>query len=103
MYHWIQSVRDYALKVQAARERNSWASFNNVCFYTTPFTNTFYFIQLQVREQLSISVPLIFNTFVFMLSLLQKNAVRKVYRELMNNQEQQEDQENQLAFNLRAR
>lgn len=38
-----------------------------------------------------------------MLSLLQKNAVRKVYRELMKNQEQQEDQENQLAFNLRAR
>ena len=38
-----------------------------------------------------------------MLSLLQKNAVRKVYRELMKNQEQQEDQENQLAFNFRAR
>lgn len=38
-----------------------------------------------------------------MLSLLQKNAIRKVYRELMKNQELQEDQENQLAFNLRAR
>ena len=37
-----------------------------------------------------------------MLSLLQKNVVRKVYRALMKNQEQQEDQENQLAFNLRA-
>lgn len=35
-----------------------------------------------------------------MVSLLQKNAVRKVYRELMKNQEQQEDQENQLAFNF---
>ena len=38
-----------------------------------------------------------------MLSLLQKNAVRKVYKELVKNWEQQEDQENQLAFNLRAR
>ena len=41
--------------------------------------------------------------FVFVLGKKYKNAVRKVYKELEQNRQQEEDQENVIAFDFNTR